>query len=143
MKLSYWLVVVYFLFNNVILHAKSKDKEAVLEVLSKQSAAWNEGDWQGYMSGYWQHDSLMFIGTSGITYGWQKTMENYQKSYPDKHAMGHLVFEIVSVKRLSGKYYTVVGKWLLQREKGDLKGCFTLLFHKIDGKWCIVADHSS
>ena len=95
------------------------------------------------MNGYWQNDSLMFIGKSGITYGWQKTLDNYKKGYPDTASMGKLNFELLQIKRLSVNYFFVVGKWHLTRSIGDVGGAFTLLFRKVKNKWVIVADHSS
>lgn len=112
-------------------------------LLQKQTEAWNRGDLEGFMEGYWKSDSLMFIGKSGITYGWQKTLDNYKKGYPDKTAMGQLTFTLIQIKRLSGRYYSVVGKWYLKRTIGDIGGHYTLLMKKIDGKWVVVSDHSS
>lgn len=111
----------------------------------KQQAAWNDGNIEAYMQGYWKSDSLTFIGKKGITKGWQSTLENYQKSYPDKSAMGQLSFEILSLESLSSDAIYVVGKWNLAREpaKGNLNGHFTLLFKKIKRQWLIVSDHSS
>ena len=85
----------------------------------------------------------MFIGKSGITYGWQKTLDNYKKRYPDTAAMGKLDFDLLEVKRLSVMYFFVAGKWHLTRTIGDVGGHFTLLFKKVKNKWVIVADHSS
>ena len=85
----------------------------------------------------------MFIGKSGVTYGWTNTLNNYKKNYPDTVAMGKLSFNILSVKRLSIEYFHVVGKWHLQRSIGDLSGHYTLLIKKIKGRWVIIADHSS
>lgn len=123
--------------------AQSKEEKAVVKILSEQQAAWNNGNIREYMQGYWQSDSLMFIGKSGITYGWQQTLENYKKNYPDTAAMGKLSFEFTEVKRLSAIYFFVVGRWHLKRSNGDVAGCFTLLFRKIKNKWVIVRDHSS
>lgn len=95
------------------------------------------------MNGYWNNDSLKFIGKSGIQYGWQQTLENYKKSYPDKSTMGILKFDIVKIESLSKNSAFVIGKWALTRDKGDVSGFFTLLFRIIDGKWLIVCDHSS
>jgi hypothetical protein len=92
---------------------------------------------------YWHSDSLMFIGKSGVTYGWENTLKNYQKGYPDTAAMGKLRFDIIQVKRLSAIYYHVVGKWHLTRSIGNLDGHFTLMLRKIKNKWVIVSDHSS
>jgi len=127
----------------VTTRAQSKDEQAIRNAMNKQLAAWNAGDVDQFMTTYWQNDSLMFMGKSGITYGWQPTLENYKKSYPDTAAMGKLDFTIVKVKRLSAIYFFVVGKWHLTRSIGDVGGMFNLLFQKINNKWVIIADHSS
>jgi ketosteroid isomerase-like protein len=118
-------------------------ESAIRSLLDKQTAAWNRGDLEGFMEGYWKNDSLMFIGKSGITYGWQKTLDNYRKGYPDRTAMGTLTFTLIELKPLSKKYFSVVGKWHLKRTIGDLSGHYTLLLKKMKGEWVIVADHSS
>jgi len=136
------LLISMLIFSAAVL-AQSKDKTAILKVLAEQDAAWNRGDLTGFMQGYWKSDSLMFIGKSGITYGWQKTLDNYKKGYPDTTAMGKLNFEYIEIKRLSVNYFFVVGKWHLTRTIGNLDGAFTLLMRKIKGNWVIVKDHSS
>lgn len=123
--------------------AQSKDESAIRQLLDQQTAAWNRGDVQNFMNGYWENDSLMFIGKSGVTYGWANTLNNYKKGYPDTAAMGKLIFTLIQVKKLSKKYYHVTGKWFLKRSVGDVGGHYTLLFQKINGRWVIISDHSS
>ncbi len=123
--------------------AQNKDENAIRAMLSAQEAAWNTGNLEQFMIGYWQSDSLMFIGKNGPTYGYDKTLENYKKGYPDTAHMGKFTSTIVSMKRLSAKYYFVTGKWFLKRTIGDVSGYYTLLIRKINGKWVVVADHSS
>lgn len=123
--------------------AQSKDEQIIHTLLEEQRQAWNTGDLEHFMGTYWQSDSLMFIGKSGVTYGWQNTLNNYKKGYPDTATMGKLQFDILEVKRLSVMYFFVVGKWHLTRSIGDVGGHFTLLFKKVKNKWVIVADHSS
>jgi ketosteroid isomerase-like protein len=125
------------------IQAQSNDEKAIIKLLSEQDEAWNRGDLEGFMKGYWKNDSLMFIGKSGITYGWQKTLDNYKKGYPDTAAMGKLNFEYIEMKELSANYFFVVGKWHLTRTIGNLDGAFTLLLRKINNIWMIVKDHSS
>ena len=124
-------------------NAQSADEKAIRNVMNEQLAAWNTGDIDRFMNSYWQNDSLMFIGKSGVTYGWQATKESYLKGYPDTAAMGKLDFNIIQVKRLSVLYFHVVGKWHLKRIAGDMSGHFTLIFKKVKDKWVIIADHSS
>lgn len=123
--------------------AQSKDETAIRKILSAQSNDWNAGNVEAFMSGYWKSDSLMFIGKNGINYGWDKTLANYKKGYPDTVSMGKLSFDLLEFKRLSDTHYFVVGKWHLKRSIGDIGGAFTLVFRKINGKWLIIADHSS
>jgi len=138
---SYFLSVCLFLA--VAAGAQSTDETSIRQLLDQQTAAWNRGDIDRFMDGYWENDSLMFIGKSGVTYGWTNTLNNYKRGYPDTAAMGKLRFELLTVKRLSDEYYFVVGKWFLQRSIGNIGGHYNLLFRKINGKWVIVADHSS
>ena len=119
------------------------DTSAIQAIMDNQVSCWNKGDLDCFMSGYWHSDSLMFIGKNGITYGYEKTLARYQQTYPDRAAMGHLSFEIISVNPLSDQTCFMVGKWMLKRESDDLNGCFTLLFKKINGQWYIITDHSS
>ncbi len=123
--------------------AQTTDEASIRKLLSEQTQSWNRGDLESFMKTYWKSDSLMFIGKSGVTYGWNNTLNNYKKGYPDTTAMGQLSFDIISVKPLSAKYYQVVGKWHLKRTIGDLSGHYTLLMEKINGVWVIISDHSS
>lgn len=124
--------------------AQTKDEQSIRSILDAQTKYWNSGDLENFMKGYWNSDSLMFIGKSGVTYGYQNTLENYKKGYPSRDAMGILKFNILKVEKVSADAYFVVGKWHLTREKvGDVEGHYTLLFRKIKGLWVIVSDHSS
>ena len=120
-------------------------RQAIGQVLATQAAAWNRGDLPAFMAGYWHSDSLVFIGKSGATYGWQPTLDNYIKSYggtPGK--MGQLDFSALRITPLPGEVAQVVGHWHLARPtEGDLQGQFLLIFRNLDGHWVIVADHSS
>jgi ketosteroid isomerase-like protein len=119
------------------------EKDKILAVLFAQRDAWNKGDIEEYMAGYWKSDSLKFIGKSGITYGWQKTLENYKKGYPDEAAMGKLEFTVVELNVINSTNAFMIGKWKLAREKDTPAGHFTLFWKKIDGAWKVIADHSS
>lgn len=137
------ILVVLSLLVSVNLVAQTKDEKAIRKVLDDQNAAWNRGDIDGFMKGYWESDSLMFVGKSGVTYGYNNTLKNYKKGYPDTAAMGKLTFTEIKVKKLSKKYYFIVGKWYLKRSIGDISGHYNLLLEKINGQWVIIVDHSS
>lgn len=132
-----------FLFITTVAFSQTKEETAIRKLLSTQTESWNRGDIEGFMQTYLKSDSLMFIGKSGIKWGWQETLNNYKKGYPDATAMGQLSFDIIKIRKLSPEYYYVVGKWMLKRTIGDLSGHYDLLLQKIKGHWYIIADHSS
>jgi ketosteroid isomerase-like protein len=136
-------LLLLFVCTTLVANAQKNEVAQIRNLLLTQTAAWNRGDLEGFMQTYWKNDSLMFIGKNGIKWGWQETLENYKKGYPDSAAMGKLSFDILVVKKLSPDYYYVVGKWMLARTIGDLSGHYNLLLRKIKGRWLIVADHSS
>ena len=142
-KLFSLLVFSTLFFTSLPAQTKTGDEQTIRAALEEQRIAWNSGDINRFMGTYWQSDSLMFVGKSGVTYGWKNTLDNYKKGYPDTASMGKLDFDILEVKRLSENYFFVVGKWHLTRSIGNVGGHFTLLFRKIKNKWVIVADHSS
>lgn len=136
------VLLAFFLFT-AFAAAAQKEEQEIKNLLHIQTESWNKGDLEGFMQTYWKNDSLLFIGKNGIRWGWQETLANYKRSYPDTTAMGKLSFDILVVKELSPDYYYVVGKWMLKRTIGDLSGHYNLLLRKIKGQWVIVADHSS
>ncbi len=130
------------LFSGALL-AQDPDETAIRRLLMNQQEAWNRADIGAFMKGYWQSDSLMFIGSSGVTYGYQNTWQRYQKNYDSKEKMGTLKFDLLHVKRLAKDVFMVVGKWQLTRTVGDIGGIYTLIFRKIKGSWVIISDHTS
>ncbi len=116
-------------------------EQEIKDLLDRQAAAWNEGDIETFMQTYWKHDDLQFLGKTGPTFSWQGTLDNYYRRYPDRASMGHLTFEIVEWNRRSRKVYTLIGKYMLDRDPlEDLEGYFLLVLQKIKGEWLIVAD---
>lgn len=119
------------------------EENAIRQVMHTQQEAWNRADIETFMEGYWKSDSLKFIGRNGITYGWQTTLDNYKKSYPTPDAMGKLTFTILTLDILSETSAFMIGRWHLKRASDEPGGHFTLLWRKINGKWVIIADHTS
>jgi len=119
---------------------ETSEKNKIKTVMKMQEKAWNDGDIVKFMQGYWKSDSLKFVGSKGITYGWQTTLDNYKKSYPDTKTMGKLHFEIDLIEKLSNDTYYLIGRYSLKREKDEPSGFFNLIWRKIDGKWKIITD---
>lgn len=122
----------------------TQDRQTILGILDRQTRDWNAGNVEGFMRGYWNSDSLLYIGKSGVRTGYQTTLANYKKNYPDRASMGTLTFDILKVEFPAPGVAFVVGKWSLNRpEKGNVGGHYSLLWRKVGGEWVIVADHSS
>ena len=122
---------------------KNTDIAEIEKVMALQEKAWNEGNIEQFMQGYWNSDSLSFVSKNKVTFGWKATLENYKKTYPDKETMGKLTFTLIKREKLGPKNYLVIGKWHLQRSKDEVGGHFSLTWKKIKGKWLIISDHTS
>ena len=124
--------------------AASRDRRFILEALKRQTDDWNAGRVDKFMTSYWDSDSLTFVSKVGITYGYQSTLANYKKRYPNRASMGSLKFDILQLDFLTPTLAYVIGRFQLTRpEIGNTEGHFTLLWRKIKNRWVIVSDHSS
>lgn len=136
------LLTISLLFCAISVSGQNEEKE-IREVMTLQEECWNEGDLECFMEGYWKSEKLVFIGSSGVNYGWQKTLDNYKRSYPTKEKMGKLTFDIIIMEPLSEDFWSVIGKWSLERKDDNPNGHFSLIFRLIGDEWVIVSDHSS
>jgi hypothetical protein len=121
----------------------TETENTISELMMQQEVCWSAGDLECFMEPYWRSDSLKFIGSKGLTYGWQQTLDNYKKSYPSAEAMGKLTFTNLYIEQLSKDYVSVIGKWHLERVKGNLEGHYSLIWKRMGGQWKIISDHSS
>ena len=122
--------------------SKETEKQEILSVMKAQEEAWSNHALEGFMKGYWKSDSLKFYGRNGITFGWQKTLDNYKKGYPTKEHSGTLTFKINDISKITEGAYSVMGEYHLKRNVGDANGVFMIIFKKIQGEWKIIADTS-
>ncbi len=124
---------------------QSGDKAAagIRKVMDDQAAAWNRGDIDGFMAGYWKSEKLVFVSTTSVTHGWQPTLDRYKKGYDSRAKMGTLAFSDLEITVLSKDAAVVLGNWSLTREKDNPHGKFTLIFRKFRDGWRIVMDHTS
>jgi hypothetical protein len=139
------LIFLFLLTSTIFCTAQtqtSQDKEAILSVMALQETAWNNHDLEGFMEGYWKNDSLKFYGGSGLTKGWENTLNNYKKGYPTKDESGFLKFVINDVSKIEDHTYWVMGEYHLTRDVGNANGVFIIIFKKINGEWKIIADMS-
>jgi uncharacterized protein (TIGR02246 family) len=122
---------------------RSPDKVAIQAILEAQQKAWNNGDIDEFLEGYWRSPELTFSGSSGVSRGWDGVLARYKKNYPDRAAMGGLDFSEIEFRFLGPDAALVLGKWHLKREKGDIGGVFTLVWQRFPKGWKIIHDHTS
>jgi beta-aspartyl-peptidase (threonine type) len=113
-------------------------------VLEAQAAAWNKGDLEGFMAGYWNSADLTFYSGGEVTRGWQATLERYRKKYKrEGQDMGTLAFRNLDVQVLGADAVLVRGRYELKRGSATATGLFTLLMKRLPEGWRIVHDHTS
>jgi ketosteroid isomerase-like protein len=118
--------------------------DEIRSVLDKQVAAWNRGDLEEFMEGYWRSEKLSFYSGTTRTSGWQTTLTRYRDRYQSSgREMGQLTFSEIETEILSPTSAFVRGQWKLKMSASEPGGLFTLVFRKLDGKWKIVHDHTS
>ena len=115
----------------------------VSAVLNMQQEAWNRGDIDTFMNGYWRSDETVFVSGDEVTRGWQKVLDRYKKKYSDRAKMGTLTFSDLEITPLSNDAAVALGAWKLKREQDQPHGRFTLIFRRFSEGWKIVHDHTS
>lgn len=114
----------------------------ILAVLREQESAWNRGDLDAFMQGYWESGELSFTTPDGKFKGWRETRDRYRKSYPDAAAMGRLRFDRLAVSRAGDDSASVSGKYRVDTPDGVKSGRFFLRLRRLDGRWRIISDHT-
>ncbi len=120
--------------------AEFNEVSTITSVLITQKDAWNAGDIDAFMEGYWRSPELRFASGGKVTKGWQETLDRYKGNYTDRAKMGVLDFTELEVVPLARGAAVVHGRWKLTRESDAPHGLFTLVFRKIDDRWRIVSD---
>jgi ketosteroid isomerase-like protein len=123
--------------------ANPSDEAAIRAVLDMQTAAWNRGDIDAFMTSYWNSEQTEFLGAAGIAHGWQAVLDRYHHSYPDRKSMGTVSFSDLEIHLTCSDAAYVVGKFHLVREADQPSGVFSLDFRKFPEGWRIVLDHTT
>jgi uncharacterized protein (TIGR02246 family) len=127
------------------LHTATREELDVVKVLVAQEDAWNRGDLAGFASGYKDAPDTLFI-TKQVSRGFAGMLNSYKQNYPDRTAMGTLVFSELEARSLDDNFAVVIGKYHLERTKkggGNADGIFSLVFEKTEKGWKIVVDHTT
>jgi ketosteroid isomerase-like protein len=118
-------------------------EQQIRKVMNDQAQAWNRGDIDGFMRGYWNSDKLIFVSGDNVTRGWQPTLDRYKKSYDTQAKMGTLTFSDLEINMISKDAAVVLGSWSLARDGDNPHGKFTLTFRRFPEGWRIIIDHTS
>lgn len=124
-----------------------KDKKRIIaeieQVMTAQTAAWNRGDIDAFMEGYWRSEEMRFVSGNSVTMGWQAALDRYKRSYNTREKMGELTFDDPVVVVLDKNNAYVFGRFTLVRKEDKPTGLFTLVFRRTKDGWRIIHDHTS
>jgi len=137
------LTAVFLFLFTLSVSAQNKPETDIKKVMTDQAEAWNGGDIDSFMRGYWNSDKLVFVSGANVTRGWQPTLDRYKRTYDTRAKMGTLTFSDLEITLLSKDSAVVLGSWSLARESDNPHGKFTLIFRKFREGWRIVMDHTS
>jgi ketosteroid isomerase-like protein len=119
------------------------EKAAILSVVDRMEAAWNRGDFRGYMAGF-KNPDVIFVSGGKFQQGWQGTLDHYVRDYggsPERR--GQLHFYNLKVDLLASDAAMLIGQYRLVRGARVTEGVNTRLFRKIRGNWLITVNHVS
>ncbi|HEX7960973.1 MAG TPA: nuclear transport factor 2 family protein [Terriglobales bacterium] len=120
-------------------------EQQITATLHAQVEAWNRGDLDGFMHGYWNSPDLTFFSGATVTKGWQPTLDRYRKRYQSAgNEMGKLDFDDLQITLFDADSAIVRGRWKLTMSNGKQPGgLFTLILRRKPEGWRIIHDHTS
>jgi ketosteroid isomerase-like protein len=140
MRIAFSVILIASIYSTALAQS---DEALIRKVLEDQVEAWNRGDIEGYMQGYWNSDSTLFSSGGNLIRGHREVLGRYKKRYGTRELMGTLEFTELEVRRLSPTIALAVGVWRLRRANDEPWGRFTLVLEKKPEGWRITADHTS
>ena len=138
------LLVIFMIAPGVGLQSQVPEG-AIRKVLDSQVAAWNNGNLEEFMTGYWQSPELSFFSGGRKLKGWDATIDRYRKNYQsDGREMGKLTFSELDVQMIGRDAAFVRGRFeLVYKDGSKPTGIFTLVFRRFEDGWKIIHDHTS
>ena len=119
------------------------ERTAILSTIARMEAAWNRGDFRGYMAGF-KNPDVVFVSGGKFQQGWQGTLDHYVRDYAGSaERRGKLRFYNMKVDLLAPDAAMLIGQYRLERGARVTEGVNTRLFRKFDGKWLITMNHVS
>ncbi|HUP66989.1 MAG TPA: nuclear transport factor 2 family protein [Sphingomicrobium sp.] len=119
------------------------DRTRILATVHRMEAAWNRGDFKGYMAGFANPD-VLFVSGGKFQDGWQGTLDHYIRDYGGSaERRGRLHFYNMKVDILAPDAAMLIGQYRLKRGSRVTEGVNTRLFRKRHGRWLITVNHVS
>jgi uncharacterized protein (TIGR02246 family) len=119
------------------------EKQAILAVISRMEAAWNRGDFRGYMEGFANPD-VTFVSRGQFQKDWQGTLDHYIRDYGSSaETRGTVHFFDIKIEMLGPDAAQLISRYQLDRPEHPQDGINTRLMRKRDGKWVIALNHVS
>ena len=122
---------------------EAAERTAIFDVVADMQAAWNRGDYPGYMLGF-KNPDVVFVSGGRIKNGWQGALDDYLRNDgPPPESRGTLTFYDMTVEFLAPDAAQLIGHYRLDRPERPMEGINTRLFRRIDGRWVIALNHVS
>ena len=137
------LAFVLLLLAQPAVASPEDDRAAILDTIARMEAAWNRGDFKGYMAGF-KNPDVIFVSGGKFQDGWQGTLDHYFRDYGGSaERRGQLHFYDMKVDLLAPDAAMLIGKYRLIRGPRVTEGVNTRLFRKVGGTWLITMNHVS
>jgi uncharacterized protein (TIGR02246 family) len=120
-----------------------EEKVAILALIGRMEAAWNRGDFRGYMEGFANPD-VIFVSRGQFQKDWQGTLDHYVRDYgASEDTRGHLRFFDIRIEMLGPDTAQLISRYQLDRPQNPQDGINTRLMKKRDGRWVVALNHVS
>lgn len=122
---------------------RAAEERAIRQVIADMEAAWNRGDFRGYMAGF-RNPDVVFVSRGQFQRDWQGTLDHYVRDYGgDPARRGRLHFFDIRVELLGPDAAQLISRYRLEGGGRPQDGINTRLFRKVDGRWVIALNHVS
>jgi len=122
--------------------SEAADKAAIVRLIADMEAAWNRGDFAGYMEGFLNPD-VVFVSRGRFQRDWQGTLDHYVRDYGTSEATrGRLHFCDLRIEMLAPDAAQLISRFHLAATPGQ-SGINTRLMRKVKGQWRIALNHVS
>lgn len=123
--------------------APAAEEAAIRRVIADMEAAWNRGDFRGYMQGF-KNPDVVFVSRGRFQRDWQGTLDHYIRDYGGRpERRGRLHFFDIRVELLGPDAAQLISRYRLDGGERPQDGINTRLFRKVDGRWVIALNHVS